>query len=82
LKIYIVIPAHNEAEHIGSTLQSLVDQTYRPNKIVVVNDQSTDATPEIVSRFIAEYPYISMISIASSEEHLPGGKVIKLLIKD
>jgi glycosyltransferase involved in cell wall biosynthesis len=81
LKIYIVIPAHNEAEHIGSTLQSLVDQTYRPNKIVVVNDQSTDATPEIVSRFIAEYPYISMISIASSEEHLPGGKVIKAFNK-
>jgi len=77
LKIYIVIPAHNEEEHIGSTLQSLLDQTHRPDKIVVVNDQSRDATPEIVSQFIAEYPFISMISLTSTEDHLPGSKVIR-----
>ncbi len=77
MKIYIVIPAHNEEEHIGSTLQSLLDQTHRPDKIVVVNDQSRDATPEIVSQFIAEYPFISMISLTSTEDHLPGSKVIR-----
>lgn len=76
MKIYIVIPAHNEAEHIGSTLQSLVDQTYRPDKIVVVDDQSNDTTPEIVSRFTAEHPFVSLVSITSTEAHLPGSKVI------
>ncbi len=77
MKIYIVIPAHNEAEHIGSTLQSLVTQTYKPDKIVVVNDQSNDTTPEIVSQFIADHPFISLVSITSTEAHLPGSKVIK-----
>ncbi|TVZ26956.1 glycosyl transferase family 2 [Gillisia sp. Hel_I_86] len=77
MKIYIVIPAHNEAEFIGLTLQSLVDQTYAPEKIVVVNDQSNDATPNIVSGFSAKYPFISLVSITSTEAHLPGSKVIK-----
>ncbi|RKS44921.1 glycosyl transferase family 2 [Gillisia mitskevichiae] len=76
MKIYIVIPAHNEAEFIGSTLQSLVDQTYLPAKIVVVDDQSNDNTPNIVSRFGDKYPFISLISITSTEAHLPGSKVI------
>jgi len=77
LKIYIVIPAHNEAEYIGSTLQSLVNQTYPAEKIVVVDDQSSDATPQIVSRFISKNPSISLLTINSSEAHLPGSKVIK-----
>ncbi len=77
MKIYIVIPAHNEEAHIGTTLQSLVDQSLRPEKIVVVNDQSTDATSEIVSSFAEKHPFISLISITSNEAHLPGSKVIK-----
>ncbi|WP_034924515.1 glycosyltransferase [Gillisia sp. CAL575] len=76
MKIYIVIPAHNEAEFIGSTLQSLVDQTYLPEKIVIVDDQSNDATHSIVSEFKNKHSYISLISITSTEAHLPGSKVI------
>lgn len=77
MKIYIVIPAHDEAEYIGLTLQSLIDQSYPPAHIVVANDQSSDATPQIVSEFKSKHPSISMISITSSEEHLPGSKVIR-----
>jgi len=81
LKIYIVIPAHNEAEFIGKTLQSLVEQSFLPSKIVVVDDQSSDNTAEIVSGFIQKYPFISMVKNSSSEEHLPGSKVINAFNK-
>lgn len=78
MKIYIVIPAHNEAEFIGATLRSLVNQTYLPKKIVVVDDQSNDATSTIVSEFSAKYSFISLVSITSTTEaHLPGSKVIR-----
>ena len=77
MKIYIVIPAHNEAEFIGLTLQSLLEQTYQAEKIVVVNDQSNDDTPQIVSEFEKKHPSIDLVSITSSEEHLPGSKVIR-----
>ncbi|MDN3596393.1 glycosyltransferase family 2 protein [Zunongwangia endophytica] len=76
MKIYIAIPAHNEADFIGLTLQSLVSQTFLPSKIVVVNDQSTDDTPKIVQDFIEKHPFIQLKNTTSSEAHQPGSKVI------
>lgn len=76
MKIYIVIPAHNEAEFIQGTLKSLVNQTLLPQKIVVVNDQSTDDTSKKVKAFVEKYPIISLLDIHSSDAHLPGSKVV------
>ena len=42
MNIGIVIPAYNEAESIGTTLHSLLNQTYLPSQIIVVDDGSTD----------------------------------------
>ena len=76
MRYYIVIPAHNEADHIAQTLTSLTSQTLLPERIVVVNDNSTDSTAQIVSTYNKRYPWIEMIHTLSSEEHLPGSKVI------
>ena len=45
----VVIPAHNEAATIGSTLRSLAAQTMPPDEMVVVCDNCTDDTA-LVSR--------------------------------
>ena len=76
MKYYIVIPAHNEEKFIGLTLNSLLAQTILPSKIVVVNDNSTDATAEIVSGFCAKHSFISIIENKSAAMHMPGSKVI------
>lgn len=76
MKYYIVIPAHNEEKFIGLTLNSLLAQTVSPSKIVVVNDNSTDATAEIVSGFCAKHSFISIIENKSAAMHMPGSKVI------
>lgn len=81
MNIYIVIPAHNEAEFIEKTLQSLVEQTLLPKKIMLVNDHSSDDTEKIISSFSQQYDFIEYINISSSEEHLPGSKVIKAFYK-
>lgn len=81
MKYYIVIPAHNEQEFIGLTLQSLISQTVLPKKIVVVNDNSTDKTEEIVLDYAKENPYISLVNKTSSAIHLPGSKVIQAFHK-
>jgi glycosyltransferase involved in cell wall biosynthesis len=78
---YIVIPAHNEAAFISLTLQSVVSQTAPPAKVVVVNDNSTDNTAEIVSDFADEYPFISLVNATSEAVHLPGSKVIRAFQK-
>lgn len=83
MKIYIIIPAYNEADFIGKTLQSLIDQTSKPNRIVVVDDGSTDNTPNIVAEFASKYPEISWMKNSSEREriHLPGSKVINAFNK-
>jgi len=76
MNYYIVIPAHNEADFIGLTLESLVKQTVLPKKIVVVNDNSTDKTAEIVQSFITNNTFISLLNNTSAVQHLPGSKVV------
>ena len=76
MKYYIVIPSYNEEAFIALTLKSLVSQTVLPSKIVVVNDNSTDKTAEIVLAFAKENPYISLVNKTSENIHLPGSKVI------
>ena len=77
----IIIPAHNEEKFIGSTLQSLVDQTLLPEQIVVVNDNSNDATYEIINTFEKKHGFIKQITVKSSTKHEPGSKVIKAFQK-
>jgi len=81
MKFYIIIPSHNEAEFIALTLQSLVGQTVLPTKVVVVNDNSTDSTPEIILSYAEKYPWISLVTKTSGAIHLPGSKVIQAFQK-
>lgn len=81
MNYYIVIPSHNEEALISLTLQSLVEQTVLPTKIVVVNDNSTDNTAEIVNSFVAKFPFISLVNKTSDAIHLPGSKVIQAFQK-
>lgn len=77
MKYYIVIPAHNEEKFIGLTLNSLINQTILPSKVVVVNDNSTDKTSEIVESFSKKNIFISVLEKKSDAIHLPGSKVIQ-----
>ena len=58
-------------------LKSLTKQTVLPKRVIVVNDNSTDKTSEIVSEFSNNYEWILAKEITSSTDHTPGSKVIK-----
>ena len=81
MNIYIVIPAHNEQDSIGLTLNSLANQTLLPKKVVVVNDNSTDDTQRIVETYTAKYSWIAIVNSNSSNKHLPGSKIINAFYK-
>ncbi|OBQ56048.1 glycosyltransferase family 2 protein [Tamlana sp. s12] len=81
MNFYIVIPAHNEESSIGATLKSLAAQSLSPKRVVVVNDNSTDNTQNIVSAFAEKYPFISLVNSISSNKHLPGSKIINAFYK-
>jgi len=81
MKYYIIIPTYNEEKFISLTLQSLVEQSFIPSKVVVVNDGSTDKTEEIIQSFTEKYSFISLINATSEAIHLPGSKVIQAFQK-
>jgi cellulose synthase/poly-beta-1,6-N-acetylglucosamine synthase-like glycosyltransferase len=50
----IIVPAYNEAEHVADTVRSLLAQTVRPARVVVVDDCSTDETAMVAALAGAE----------------------------
>ena len=77
MQICIIIPAHNEAQYICDCLYSFVHQTQPPEQLIVVDDNSNDATFELAVGFAKDHPWIKVVKHQSSTEHLPGEKVIR-----
>ena len=62
LPSYVLItPARNEEAFIEKTIESVIHQTVLPVKWVIVDDASTDRTPKIVGRYLAQYPWIELV---------------------
>lgn len=81
MNFYIVIPAHNEEQFIGLTLESLTNQTLQPKRVVIVNDNSNDGTQNIIENYVAKHPWIELVNKSSSDRHLPGSKIIEAFYK-
>ncbi|MGB3776130.1 MAG: glycosyltransferase family 2 protein [Leeuwenhoekiella sp.] len=77
MKIAIIIPAYNEERYIVTTLQSLLNQSKKPTKILVVDDNSTDATAVITKKIAREHDNLFYLKKDSEQIHLPGSKVIQ-----
>ncbi|WP_269550630.1 glycosyltransferase family A protein [Gordonia amicalis] len=66
-KLTVVVPAFNEEDFIEGCLDRLVDQTRPIDEIIVVDNGSTDATPQIVDRYVDAHPTVTRLV-----EHTPG----------
>ena len=51
-KSSVVLCTYNGAQYIVEQLQSIIEQTIKPNQIVISDDHSTDNTMEIIKQFI------------------------------
>lgn len=77
MKLCIIIPAHNEEQHLRDCLNSFVQQTRPPDQLILVDDNATDSTFAIATAFAQNHPWIKVVQHQSSAQHLPGAKVIQ-----
>lgn len=70
----LITPARNEERNIERTLQSVVQQTQRPLRWVVVDDGSTDKTPDIVARYAEDHPWIRLVRRPARTDRSFAGK--------
>src|SRR6266581_1528242 len=71
----LVTPARNEAGYIRKTIESVVSQTRRPMRWIIVSDGSTDGTDQIVNEYSAKHQYIRLLRIDGDTERNFGSKV-------
>ncbi len=51
IKVSVIIPSYNEEKNIEECLKTILDQSYSEIEVIVVDDGSSDKTPEIVKKY-------------------------------
>jgi biofilm PGA synthesis N-glycosyltransferase PgaC len=75
LDYVLITPARNEAAFIEKTLQSVVAQTVRPKRWIIVSDGSTDDTDAIVQKYLDGSEWMELIRLPEQQERSFAAKV-------
>jgi chlorobactene glucosyltransferase len=57
----VLVPARNEELNIGRCIKSLLDQDYPDFQVIVLDDNSTDRTWQILQEFALKYPGLTLL---------------------
>ena len=75
--LLIISPCRNEAAYMRATLDSVVAQTHRPALWVIVDDGSTDETPEILADYTGRHDWIRVVTKPDRGHRAVGPGVIE-----
>ncbi len=63
----VVMPNYNHGRYIGEALGAIVEQTYVPMEIIIVDDASTDDSVEVIENFMKRYRNIRLLRNTSNQ---------------
>lgn len=56
IKFSVVITLYNNEQFIAECIESIINQSYEPYEIIIINDGSTDGSQAIASSYVLKYP--------------------------
>jgi glycosyltransferase involved in cell wall biosynthesis len=89
-KVSVLIPTYNYARYLDEAIQSVLNQTFQDFELIIVDDQSTDNTDEIVAKYL-QHPQViyhknpinlGLVRNFNRAMELAKGEYIKFLLAD
>jgi glycosyltransferase involved in cell wall biosynthesis len=77
VKYVVVTPVKDEEKYLQFTVESMVNQTIRPLHWAIVDDGSTDKTPEIIKACAEKHPWIKGVYGKDQGQRMPGIRHIR-----
>lgn len=77
MEYIIIMPAYNEETFIKQAIATVAQQTLLPRRLIIVNDGSSDATPDIIRQQMEIYPWIQLVNNEKKEKRASGSKVVR-----
>jgi biofilm PGA synthesis N-glycosyltransferase PgaC len=79
LEYVIVTPARNEADNLPRLADSVLAQTLRPDRWIIIENGSTDDTLAIAERLSEAHPWISVLQTSGAAAPERGGAIVRAL---
>jgi biofilm PGA synthesis N-glycosyltransferase PgaC len=76
-KYLLISPCRDEAEYMRETLDSVINQSIRPAKWIIVDDGSTDDTPRILAKYAESHNWIEVVTRTDRGRRAVGPGVIE-----
>jgi glycosyltransferase involved in cell wall biosynthesis len=69
-QVTVVIPAYNYARYLRDCVESVLCQTDVDASVVVIDDCSTDETPEVTAKLVADHAHVNVVRHESNRGHV------------
>ena len=57
----IIVSNYNHAKYLPCFFQSILNQSYQPKEIIIIDDASTDNSVEIIEEFASKNPIVKFV---------------------
>ena len=62
-RISVLVPSYNHAKFVAKSLRSIIGQTHSPSELLVIDDGSSDRSPDVISEVLKDCPFPSELIV-------------------